>query len=38
MSTCTCAKPVPVQRAKRKGAATTMCARCDKPLALTLAR
>ena len=38
MKTCTCAKPVPVERAERKGAAATVCARCDKPLALTLVR
>jgi hypothetical protein len=30
--------PVPVERAVRKGAATTVCARCGLPLALTLAR
>jgi hypothetical protein len=26
--TCTCEKPLPVERAERKGAATTECARC----------
>jgi hypothetical protein len=36
--TCTCAKPIPVQRAKRKGAATTECARCGLPVALRLSR
>jgi hypothetical protein len=35
--TCTCAKPVPVERATRKGAAATECARCGQPLALRLA-
>jgi hypothetical protein len=35
-ATCTCATPVPVVRAARKGAARTECATCDKPLALRL--
>jgi hypothetical protein len=35
--TCTCAKPIPVERAERKGAATTECARCGLPIALRLA-
>ena len=34
--TCTCADPVPVERATRKGAAATECARCGKPIALRL--
>lgn len=33
---CTCATPVPVQRGTHKGASETVCARCDKPLPLTL--
>jgi hypothetical protein len=37
-SSCTCAKPLPVQRAVRKGAAQTVCARCGRPLALRLTR
>jgi len=36
MTTCTCAEPVPVEQATRKGAAATHCARCGKPLALRL--
>jgi hypothetical protein len=36
MTTCTCTKPLPVQRAVRKGAARTVCARCGLPLALRL--
>jgi hypothetical protein len=35
--TCSCAKPVPVERATRKGAAATHCARCGHPIALRLA-
>ena len=35
-TTCTCAKPIPVERATRKGAAATFCARCGLPLALRL--
>jgi hypothetical protein len=35
---CTCAQPIPVERATRKGAATTVCARCGLPAPLTLAR
>ncbi|HEX5308849.1 MAG TPA: hypothetical protein VFW38_07190 [Solirubrobacteraceae bacterium] len=37
-TTCTCAKPVPVERATRKGAAATFCAKCGQPLALRLGR
>jgi hypothetical protein len=37
-ATCTCAKPLPVERATRKGAAATVCARCGLPLALRLTR
>ena len=33
---CTCPKPIPVERAARKGAARTHCARCGRELALTL--
>jgi hypothetical protein len=36
--TCSCASPVPVERATRKGAATTLCARCGLPIALRLAK
>jgi hypothetical protein len=35
-TTCTCTKPVPAERATRKGAATTFCAKCGHPLALRL--
>ena len=35
---CTCEKPIPVERAERKGTSQTFCARCDKPIALTLQR
>jgi hypothetical protein len=34
--TCTCAQPIPVQKAARKGAARTICARCGQPVPLTL--
>jgi hypothetical protein len=37
-TTCTCAKPAPVERATRKGAAQTVCAKCDRPVALRLSR
>ena len=37
-TTCTCAKPLPVERATRKGAAVTVCVRCGLPLALRLTR
>jgi hypothetical protein len=30
--TCTCAVPIPVVKAERKGAARTVCARCDRPV------
>jgi len=30
--TCRCAVPVPVVKAERKGAARTVCARCDRPV------
>jgi hypothetical protein len=36
--TCTCEKPVPVQRAERKGAASTECAKCGLPVPLRLGR
>jgi hypothetical protein len=35
--TCTCEKPLPVERAERKGVAVTVCARCGLPVALKLA-
>jgi hypothetical protein len=34
---CTCAKPLPVHIAERKGAARSVCARCERPLRLRLA-
>jgi hypothetical protein len=36
--TCACATPVPVERATRKGAAVTECARCGLPIPLRLTR
>jgi hypothetical protein len=33
---CTCDKPLPVHIAERKGAARSVCARCERPLKLTL--
>jgi hypothetical protein len=30
--TCQCAVPVPVTKAERKGAAQTVCARCERPI------
>jgi hypothetical protein len=36
--TCTCAKPVPVERATRKGAAHTECAVCGKQIRLSLGK
>ena len=36
--TCTCLKPVPVERATRKGAARTECACCGKQIRLTLGK
>jgi len=33
---CTCPEPVPRQRAERKGAASSYCARCGRPITLTL--
>ncbi|MEN3342703.1 MAG: hypothetical protein V7644_2107 [Actinomycetota bacterium] len=35
-TTCSCPTPVPVERATRKGAAQTECARCGLPVALRL--
>jgi hypothetical protein len=35
-TTCTCEKPIPVERATRKGAAQTECARCELPVPLRL--
>jgi hypothetical protein len=34
-TSCSCTTPVPVERATHKGAAQTVCARCEKPLRLT---
>jgi hypothetical protein len=34
--TCSCVTPVPVERATRKGAARTECAKCGLPIRLTL--
>jgi hypothetical protein len=36
--TCTCAKPVPIERATRKGAAHTECAKCGAQIRLTLGK
>jgi len=33
---CVCAKPLPVHIAERKGAARSVCARCERPLKLQL--
>jgi hypothetical protein len=33
---CECEKPLPVHIAERKGAARSVCARCERPLRLTL--
>ncbi len=33
---CTCEKPLPVHLAERKGAARSVCARCERPLRLQL--
>ena len=33
---CSCAKPVPVERSERKGAARTVCGRCGLPVKLAL--
>jgi hypothetical protein len=35
-ATCTCEQPIPVERATRKGAALTECARCERPVPLRL--
>jgi hypothetical protein len=35
---CDCEKPLPVHVAERKGAARSVCARCERPLRLTLFR
>jgi len=34
---CTCATPIVVVKAMRKGAAASYCARCNRPVRLTLA-
>ena len=34
--TCSCLLPIPIELAKRKGAARTHCARCGKALPLRL--
>jgi hypothetical protein len=36
--TCSCADPIPVQRAHRKGAALTICHRCGLRVPLRLAK
>jgi hypothetical protein len=36
MKLCSCPTPVPVQQASHKGASTTTCSRCGKPLPLSL--
>ena len=33
---CACGKPLPVHIAERKGAAHSVCARCERPLRLQL--
>lgn len=33
---CTCEKPLPVHMAERKGAARSVCARCERPLRIQL--
>ena len=33
---CACEKPLPVHIAERKGAARSVCARCERPLRLKL--
>jgi hypothetical protein len=38
MKTCICTKPIPIERAERKGVARTECARCTLPLPLRLGR
>jgi hypothetical protein len=35
---CTCDQPIPVERAERKGASWTECARCLLPLTVKLAK
>jgi hypothetical protein len=35
---CECEKPLPVHLAERKGAARSVCARCERPLRLRLRR
>ncbi len=37
MPTCACERPLPRQRAERKGAARTICDRCGLPVRLRLA-
>ena len=36
--TCSCVTPVPVERATRKGAARTECAKCGHPIKLSLGK
>jgi hypothetical protein len=38
MTTCTCLKPIPIERSERKGAARTECNRCGLPVPLKFAR
>jgi hypothetical protein len=35
---CSCAIPLAVERAERRGAATRVCARCELPIAVSLRR
>lgn len=35
---CTCAIPLAVERAERRGAAMRVCARCELPIAVSLRR
>jgi hypothetical protein len=36
--TCSCEKPIPIERSERKGVAHTECVRCGLPLPLKLGR
>lgn len=35
---CTCERPLPRERAAAKGRSQTVCARCDRPVSLSLGR
>ena len=36
--TCSCERPLPRERAAAKGRSQTVCARCDRPVSLSLGR